>query len=401
MSLIDELLRKAKKEGSRGDIPPVLETLVIKDKAIKRNKHYGVPKWVARLLKAKVLVWLIISPVILIGLIFTIAFHGERRSGSPPGSLKGAESHLLHPESRQVLSESSQKTENTSTAVQKPLESKPSDKGPPENQRFSGVLDETENSNDKVLIGGKSNSHGKSKALVRKSTDIVSKNPRISGTPDFHINKGQKDVKGRDRSISQDVSLHTHEEGMAKTSVSTTSSPSISSTTYAPNVVNNEKLRTELLYRANTYERDGQYHEAVRFYEEVLKIQSDDYRIMNQIAYLYIKLGIPGRAIEYAEKAIMIKPDYIPAMINLAVALMLKGEAVHAEKLLLRVLDLEPLNKTAIYNMAILYENTKRFGMAEEYYKKLFSLGEIKGKEGLERIGLKKPYIDSDKAKEE
>lgn len=158
--------------------------------------------------------------------------------------------------------------------------------------------------------------------------------------------------------------------------------------------------RRELLYRAGFHEARDEYERAIEYYERILKIDPSDYRVLNQIVYLYVKLGIPEKAIDYARRLRRIRPDYIPGMMNHSVALIMKEEYKEAEAILREILAVEPQNKTALYNLAIVFEKEERYDEAGELYRRLSLAGDTRGNDGLRRIELKKSLIEKNKKKE-
>lgn len=210
--------------------------------------------------------------------------------------------------------------------------------------------------------------------------------------PKIKAQKTKKQRLGKEQKYDRTVALHVSELPPVS-AVELPSQP-------GPELSDRSLERRELLYRANFHEARGEYEKAIEYYERILKFYPSDHRVLNQIAYLYVKLGIPEKAIEFARKLMDIKADYIPGMINHSVALIMKGEYKEAEGILKKILTIEPHNKTALYNLAVVLEKEERYEEAEESYRRLSLTGDPRGMEGLRRMELKKSLIEKDKEKE-
>jgi tetratricopeptide (TPR) repeat protein len=106
---------------------------------------------------------------------------------------------------------------------------------------------------------------------------------------------------------------------------------------------------------------------------------------MNNIASIFLQLNSFEDAKTYSQMALSHKNDYVPSLINVGIALARLGITEEAESYLVRALTLEPDNRYALFNIAILYEKKENFKKAREYYLKLHQLGDMQGSIGLER----------------
>lgn len=140
------------------------------------------------------------------------------------------------------------------------------------------------------------------------------------------------------------------------------------------------------LYMAKNYEAKGDYPNALVSYKKVLDIEPKNYRVMNNIASILIRLNSYNEARIYSQMAIDVRNDYVPGLINMGIVLAKLGEAQEAENCLLKALTLEPNNRDAILNIAIFYEKEGSYDKAREYYLRLKQLGDQQGSLGLERI---------------
>lgn len=150
-------------------------------------------------------------------------------------------------------------------------------------------------------------------------------------------------------------------------------------------VIDTEK-RDQYLYSARGYELRGAYQNAFNTYIMALELDPDNPVILNNLSGVSIQLGKLEQAIEYADKALKLRPFYISAMINKAIALTKVGQKTEAEQLLLQALSREPKNPIVLNNLAIFYESNHLFDRARQYYQTLHELGNPYGTYGLARI---------------
>ncbi|MCX7793028.1 MAG: tetratricopeptide repeat protein [Thermodesulfovibrionales bacterium] len=335
MSLLEELLRKAEKRPESSDIPPQLEGLLARKN--KRKKTISL-----------IIFFSLFPGVVLVVLLFIV---------NQPGL-------SLFPE----------KTEPERTLLEvknQRLEIKK--QGPDSPESLAGSI-ATDSPQQYVINQGSQNSHNALSEL----------NPHVMSKPvDTEKGKGESLAKEKSKFKSNEKKSELHSI-TSKGLIASAQEPEASD-------------RRELLYRANSLEQRGEYEKAIEYYEQILKTDPSDHRILNQIAYLYIKLRLPDSAIHYAQRIRELRPGYVPGMINHSVALIMKGEYKEAEKVLVEIISIEPYNKTALYNLALILEKEERLGEAEEFYKRLSSAGDIRGNEGLKRLELKKSLVDKGK----
>ncbi|MBC8414522.1 MAG: tetratricopeptide repeat protein [Nitrospira sp.] len=141
-----------------------------------------------------------------------------------------------------------------------------------------------------------------------------------------------------------------------------------------------------LLYSARESEKRGQYAEALASYKKLLEITGGDIAALNNVAFIYLTLGLPEQAAAYARKALEIKPDHVPSLINMGISLARAGQTEEAEKMLLQAAAAEPENEHALMNLSLLYEGQDRRQEASKYYTTLIALGNVRGSLGMARI---------------
>lgn len=140
------------------------------------------------------------------------------------------------------------------------------------------------------------------------------------------------------------------------------------------------------LYMAWDYESKRDYPNAIESYKKVLAVEPLNYKVMNNIAALFIRLNSFEEANFYVQKALKIKSSYVPALINAGIIFAKSGKNHDAENYLLRALSYEPDNRYALFNIGLLYEKEGDYEKAFGYYSKLKLLGDERGSAGLERI---------------
>jgi hypothetical protein len=140
------------------------------------------------------------------------------------------------------------------------------------------------------------------------------------------------------------------------------------------------------LYTARKYEMNNDYLNALSNYKHALETDSDNFTVMNNIAFIYLKLNLLDEAMTYAQMAVDRNSDYAPALINMAIAHAQSGKYVDAERYLNHADDLDPDNETILLNLAVLNERQENFPKALNLYSHLGKLGDSEGPMGEARI---------------
>jgi hypothetical protein len=154
----------------------------------------------------------------------------------------------------------------------------------------------------------------------------------------------------------------------------------------AQSAAKDESAQDAYLYSARDLELKNDYPGALGYYKKVLGLDHHNFTVMNNIAYLYLKMALPEEAATYARMALEIKGNYVPALINLGIASAVSGDIPNAEESFIHALKREPDNRDALFNLALLYEKKTDYPKASEYFAKLSSLGSVTGTLGLARI---------------
>lgn len=140
------------------------------------------------------------------------------------------------------------------------------------------------------------------------------------------------------------------------------------------------------IYMARSYELKKDYSNALSSYKRVLNIEPKNYRIMNNIAYIFLQLNSFEEAMDYLQMAINVANNYVPALINMGIVHARLGRPSEAEGYLSRAVVLEPYNKHALFNIAFFHEGQGNYDRSQDYYLRLQRTGDIHGYLGLARI---------------
>ncbi|MEE9164677.1 MAG: tetratricopeptide repeat protein, partial [Nitrospinota bacterium] len=146
-------------------------------------------------------------------------------------------------------------------------------------------------------------------------------------------------------------------------------------------------------YLARSYENKKDYSKAFDSYKQILDVDPDNYLVMNNISSLLLHLEAFEESIEYSEMALNIKEDYVPSLINLGIAYIKSGNLTAGEGYLLKVLSIEPSNKHALFNIALLYEKIGEYDKAYGSYQRLSKMRDFQGYLGLARIAEKQNRV--------
>ena len=144
--------------------------------------------------------------------------------------------------------------------------------------------------------------------------------------------------------------------------------------------------RDAAIYSARNYEESGNLTQAIQSYRKALALDGKNYIVMTGLAGALIKTGAYAESVQYSRLALNTNRNYVPAIINLAIASIRLGDISEGEQGLLRARSLEPGNRQVLYNLGLLYENRNRYPEASEIYEKLAGTGSPQGSTGLGRV---------------
>ncbi|MCE5313108.1 MAG: tetratricopeptide repeat protein [Nitrospiraceae bacterium] len=140
------------------------------------------------------------------------------------------------------------------------------------------------------------------------------------------------------------------------------------------------------LYTAKNHEARKEYKQAFENYKKALDLSPNNYIIMNNIAGALVQMGSYPEAIKYAKESLRYKKDYLPSLINLVIANIKSGNESEGEGYLSQALSIDPSNRYALLNLAILQENRKEYDKAYNTFSTLAGSGSSHGWTGMARI---------------
>lgn len=141
-----------------------------------------------------------------------------------------------------------------------------------------------------------------------------------------------------------------------------------------------------LLFAARSAEAQQDYPAALRSYRKALEADPDNYRVMNNLAGVYLKLGMAQEALLAVNQALQVRPEYVAALVNGGIAQVRLGNAAVARDLFKRALTHEPGNRAALQNLGLLFERTAAWDEALATYRRLLESGDPQGQLGLGRV---------------
>ena len=144
--------------------------------------------------------------------------------------------------------------------------------------------------------------------------------------------------------------------------------------------------RGALLYAARSAEQSGDWRGALASYRAALDIDPENYRIMSNSAAAYNKLGMYSDGEREARRALARKPNYVPALINAAIACSSQGDDKGALKFFSAATAAEPGNRSLAINLGIMQERTGNLDEALATYRRTAASGDPQALLGMGRI---------------
>lgn len=152
----------------------------------------------------------------------------------------------------------------------------------------------------------------------------------------------------------------------------------------------NRESRDAYIYAARAAESKKDYQQALFNYKKALEMDSANYIIMNNISSIMLQTGSYNEAVTYSRKALAINKDYAPSLINLGIACIGLNDNAEGGNYLSRALSVDPSNRHALLNLAILHERLGDFEKAYGLYLQLAEMRDVQGYLGIARISEKK-----------
>ena len=144
--------------------------------------------------------------------------------------------------------------------------------------------------------------------------------------------------------------------------------------------------RDALLYAARSAEQASDWRLALANYRKAQKIDPDNFVIMNNTAAALNNLGMFDDGAKEAKRALQKRPDYVPAMINAAIAYSSKGDSQEALRLFSEAAIADPGNRSLIINLGILQERTGKLDDAQVTYRPLADDSDPLALQGMARV---------------
>ena len=126
-----------------------------------------------------------------------------------------------------------------------------------------------------------------------------------------------------------------------------------------------------MLFFIFTFHRNNDWLNSENLWNSVLSIDKVNQKALSNLTGYYISQGRAAKIIETSEKLLKINPDDIGGHINLGVGLAMAGRLEEAESKFLLALSKKPDYKPALINLAVIYQNTGRYDKAFEIIKNL------------------------------
>jgi len=104
--------------------------------------------------------------------------------------------------------------------------------------------------------------------------------------------------------------------------------------------------------RADEYYEGGRYEEALLVYRKLLGKDAENAHAYRRAGLIWMKRGVPRRAISYLQEALKLEPGHLEARKNRAEALLALGSPIEARREALAVLDRAPGDPEAILLLA-------------------------------------------------
>lgn len=140
------------------------------------------------------------------------------------------------------------------------------------------------------------------------------------------------------------------------------------------------------VYAAKAYEEEKDYKQAVASYKKALEHDPRNYFVMNDLAGLLITMGFFEESVRYSMGALAARNNYVPSLTNAGVANIKMGNMTEGEMYLLKAKSLEPANKVTLFNLGLLYEKLDRYQESIAHFNKLADTGEADGYLGVARV---------------
>jgi len=121
-------------------------------------------------------------------------------------------------------------------------------------------------------------------------------------------------------------------------------------------------------------QKDGDFQEAERFYQEVLVQDPAHMGALTNLAAVYIQQKKTADAERTLQKILRIDPKNTKALINLGIISLNRNQPDQAKERFQEALRIDPREETALINLAYLASQENDTALAEKYYKDILSI---------------------------
>ncbi|MDK9719124.1 MAG: tetratricopeptide repeat protein [Trichlorobacter sp.] len=151
-------------------------------------------------------------------------------------------------------------------------------------------------------------------------------------------------------------------------------------------VVKDRSSLDAYLFAARSAEARRDYGQAMQQYRKALDVDPHNYRILNNLASTCLSMGMFDEALGFANRALQLKGDYVSALVNGGIAQGKLGNENGARSMLGRAVAVDPVNRSALYNLALVQERSALLDDALNSYRRLSDIGDAHGMLGMARI---------------
>ncbi len=130
----------------------------------------------------------------------------------------------------------------------------------------------------------------------------------------------------------------------------------------------------------------GDWRSALASYRKAQKLDPENYGIMSNVAAALNNLGMFDEGAQEAERALVKKPNYVPALINAAIGYSSQGNTQKAVRLFTYACALDPGNRSLVINLGILHERAGNLDAAQATYRRLADDGDPLALQGMGRV---------------
>ena len=129
--------------------------------------------------------------------------------------------------------------------------------------------------------------------------------------------------------------------------------------------------------RGDVLLRMNKTHEALKIYQDALRIESNNADVHYNLAVVSLQLNKPGEGLQYLNKALEIDPNHPESLLNSAIIIQelgLNSLKPLATQRLLRLREIQPDNERIYFNLAMLSADQDDIAQAEAWFTQAVKL---------------------------